>query len=182
MLVIELSAIPPEGQDLDEPLDPASVHIEDEGTFTLRPGGRLAAHVERVDGNTVHVRGRMKAPLTLECARCLEPFPLVVDQSLDLFFLPHEADRPDEEEDEVELSDRDMVVAYYEGDRLDLGETVREQLFLTVPMRSLCRDDCKGRCHTCGANLNAGACGCPPEAAQTDPRLLPLKKILDDNR
>ena len=180
MLVIEIPAIPPEGLDLDEPLDPASVHVENEGTFTLQLGGRLTAHVERVDGSTVHVRGDLEAPLALECARCLETFPLKVDQSLDLFFLPHEAGRPDEEEDEVELSDRDMVVAYYEGDRLDLGETVREQLFLAVPMRSLCREGCKGRCRTCGANLNAGACGCRPEVAEMDPRLLPLKKILDD--
>jgi uncharacterized protein len=180
MLVIEIPAIPLEGLDLDEPLDPASVHIESEATFTLRPGGRLTAHVERVDGSTVHVRGDLEAPLSLECARCIEPFPLAVEQSLDLFFLPHEADRPDEEEDEVELSDRDMVVAYYEGDRLDLGETVREQLYLALPMRSLCRQDCKGRCPTCGANLNAGACGCPREVAPTDPRLLPLKKILDE--
>jgi uncharacterized protein len=122
----------------------------------------------------------MRAPLALECARCLESFAWTVDQDLDLFFLPHEPGRTDEEEDEVELSDRDMVVAYYEGDRLDLGDIVREQLFLAVPMRSLCRDDCGGRCASCGANRNRERCGCPPAAPETDSRLLPLRKILDD--
>jgi DUF177 domain-containing protein len=180
MLLIDIPAIPPEGIDIEEPLDPASVHVEGEASFALEPGGRLAVHVERVDGTTVHVRGEMTAPLGLECARCLETFKWTVDQGLDLFFLPHEPGRTDEEEDEVELSDRDMVVAYYEGDRLDLGDMVREQLFLGLPMRTLCRDDCRGRCPSCGANLNRERCACPPPAPETDPRLLPLKKILDD--
>ena len=47
-----------------------------------------------------------------------------------------------------------MVVAYYDGDRLDLGEMVREQFFLAVPLRRLCREDCRGLCPTCGANRN----------------------------
>jgi uncharacterized protein len=179
MLVIEVSQIPPEGLDFDEPLDPTAVHVEGEGDFALAPGGSFRGRVERVDGDSVHVRGQLQAPLRLECGRCLEPFTLPLDQDLDLFYLPHRADDDREEEDEVELSDRDMVVAYYAGDRLDLGEVVREQCFLSLPLKRLCREDCRGRCPSCGRNRNTESCGCPAPEETGDARLAGLKKLFD---
>ena len=78
----------------------------------------------------------------------------------------------------MELSDRDMVVAYYGGDQLDLGEMVREQFFLTVPLKRLCRDACRGLCPTCGANRNQVRCECPPEAAASP--FGSLRSLLED--
>jgi uncharacterized protein len=179
MLRIEISTIPHEGLPLDESLDPASVHLEGEEAFVLRPGGRLRCRLERADGDSVHVRGRLSAALGVECNRCLGPFDLKVDQELDLFYLPHRPDATaeEEEEDEVGLQDHEMVVAYHDGARLDLGEMVREQLYLTVPMKPLCREDCKGRCPSCGADRNLTTCACPAPEAEADPRLLALKKL-----
>jgi len=176
MLVIELSKIGPEGLDLDTPLVAGEVHVQGEESFALT-GGTLRSLVECGDEETVHVRGHLAARLGLQCGRCLEPFPLAVEQELDLFYLAHQADQEEEEEDEVELSDRDMVVAYYDRGRLDLGEMIREQLFLAVPMKRLCREDCRGLCPHCGANRNVTDCACRPE--ETDPRLAPLKRLLD---
>ena len=119
-LVIHVSKIPPEGLSIDTPLNPGEVHLEGEDSFGLK-GGTLRCHVERGHAETVHVRGRLTAEVALSCGRCLEPFTLPLEQELDLFYLPHDANQEQEEEDEVELSDRDVVVAYYEGDRLDLG-------------------------------------------------------------
>jgi uncharacterized protein len=178
MLVIEISKIPSEGMLLDEALVPGEVHVEGEDMFALE-GGRLRGRVERGDDNSVHVRGHLEARLRLECGRCLDPVPLDVDDELDLFYLPHRGGGQDEEEDEVELSDRDMVVAFYRGDRLDVGDIVREQLFLNVPMKRLCRDDCRGRCPTCGRSRNAAPpCACP-EVEEVDSRLVPLRKLFD---
>jgi uncharacterized protein len=132
-----------------------------------------------VDGHSVHVRGRLVSPLRLECGRCLETFTHSLDQDLDLFYLPHRPDDDREEEDEVELTDRDMVVAYYKGDRLDLGEVVREQCFLSLPLKRLCREDCRGRCPSCGRNRNAETCGCPAPEESGDPRFAGLKKLFD---
>jgi uncharacterized protein len=101
-----------------------------------------------------------------------------VDQELDLFYLPHEAGQDQEEEDEVELSDRDVVVAYYEGDRLDLGDVIREQLFLTVPLARVCREDCRGLCPTCGGNRNQQACACLTEEPSLSP-FASLRRKLD---
>jgi len=84
----------------------------------------------------------------------------------------------DEEEQEVELSDRDMVVAYYDDDRIDLGEMVREQMHLALPLRRLCREDCGGLCPSCGVNRNIESCDCQPTET-LDERLAPLRKIFD---
>jgi len=175
MLLIEVSQIPPEGLDVDAPLDPGEVHLEGEESFVLESGGWLRCHVERGDDRTVHVRGALLARLQLQCGRCLEPFEFPVAQDLDLFYLPRRGEQ-EEEEDEVELKDHEMVVAYYRDERLDLGEMIREQFFLSLPMKRLCKDACLGLCPTCGANRNLTPCGCPPVA---DARLSVLGNLLD---
>jgi uncharacterized protein len=167
LLVINVSQIPSEGLDVEDALEPGEVHLEGEDSFILAPGGRMQGRLERGEEDSVHVRGSLSARLGLQCGRCLEPFDLPVDQELDLFYLRRQRADPAEEEDEVELSDRDMVVAYYKGDILDLGEMVREQFFLALPLKRLCREDCRGLCLTCGANRNVKKCDCPPEAATT---------------
>ncbi len=181
MLLIEIPRIPPEGLDLDEALDPPSLHLEGETEFVLRPGARLVGHVELVDGTTLHVRGRLDGALDTECGRCLEPYGVPVRQELDLFYLPRIVAEPQEQEEEVELSDRDVVVGYYDGHRLDLGEVMREQIVLGLPLKPLCREDCRGRCPSCGQDRNQRLCGCPPAEEPADPRLAPLRKLFDKN-
>src|SRR5438552_782832 len=124
MLQIEVSKIPREGMDIDTTLEAGEVHLQGEESFGLEPGGRLQAHVEKGDDNSVHIRGRLDACLRLDCGRCLDAFPLTLAQQLDLFYLPHQ--KGEDDEDEVELTERDMVVAYYAGGKLDLGDLIRE--------------------------------------------------------
>jgi len=169
MLVINVSRIPPEGLEVRESLEPGEVHLEGEDSFDLAPGGRLDCRLERGEDESAHLRGRLSARLALQCGRCLEPFVLPLEQDLDLFYLRRGADDQGEEEDEVELADRDMVIAYYDGDELDLGEMVREQFFLAVPLKRLCREECRGLCPTCGANRNDVRCPCPPPEAAASP-------------
>lgn len=175
MLLIDISQIPPDGLEVQEDLVPGNVHVEGEESFVLK-GGSLRCRVERGDDRTVHVRGHLAASLGLECGRCLTNFAFPIDQELDLFYLPHRDAEDEEEEDDVQLTDRDMVVAYYEGERLDLGAMLREQFFLSIPLKRLCREDCRGLCPTCGANRNDTACACPP---LPDPRLAPLAKLFE---
>lgn len=179
MLVIDIPRIPPEGLDLDLEPQAASLHLEGEAELRLSPGPRLRCHVELLDGSTVHVRGQLQAAVEPECGRCLERYRLALDQELDLFYLPRSAQAAQEQEEEVELADRDLVVGYYEGDQLDLGAAVREQLFLSLPMKRLCREGCRGLCPRCGTNLNTWACGCPPPEEPEDPRLAPLRGLIE---
>jgi uncharacterized protein len=179
MLVINVARIPPEGLEIKESLQPGEVHLEEEDNFTLAPGGRLECRLERGEDDSVHVRGKLSARLSLQCGRCLEPFALPVEQDLDLFYLRRRSDEPGEEEDEVELADRDMVIAYYDGDVLDLGEMVREQFFLAVPLKRLCREECGGICPTCGGNRNQTRCECPPSESAASP-FGSLRKLFED--
>jgi len=176
ILQIEVSKIPPEGMDVSAELDPEGIHVEGSESFVLQGGGRLRCHVERQDDETVHVKGQFQVRVGLECGRCLEPFQLSLEHDLDQFYLPH---RPGDAgpEDEEELTDRDLVVAYYREGQVDLGEMIREQIFLSIPMKRVCRDDCLGICPSCGLNRNTTQCECRAES--TDPRLLPLEKLLE---
>lgn len=181
-MLIDIPRIPPEGLDLDEALEPASSHLEGERDLVLRPGGRLRGRVEIVDKGTVHVRGRLESTVEIDCGRCLERYPVALGQELDLFYLPRAAGQDEAQEEEVELTDRDVVVGYYDADQLDLGEVVREQVLLALPLKPLCREDCRGLCPTCGQNRNLSPCGCPPPEEPGDPRLVPLRKLVDKNR
>ncbi len=64
-----------------------------------------------------------------------------------------------------------------EAHRLDLEDPMREYALLSIPMLPLCREDCKGLCPQCGANLNDGPCDCDTE--QVDDRLAALKHLLE---
>jgi uncharacterized protein len=117
--------------------------------------------------------GRLQARLQLTCGRCLEPFTLPVDAQVDLTYVPHPEQAAD---DEVELSQDDLTTAFYRDQTLDLAEMVREQFYLALPMRPLCREDCKGLCPQCGTNLNQGTCAC--DVRWEDPRLDGLRSLL----
>ena len=103
---------------------------------------------------------------TLSCQRCLEPLVDVVEQPLHLLLVPG-ATAPDTSE--PVLAEEELgVVEVPEDGEVDLRPLLLEQIQLNVPMKPLCTAACAGLCPTCGANLNAGACGCQIE--EIDPR------------
>jgi uncharacterized protein len=124
------------------------------------------------DNANFRLIGRAGASLELSCSRCLEPFTIPVETSFDLRYQPHATNTG---EDEREIEEDDLSTAFYENDAIDLGQLVREQLFLALPMKPLCRDDCLGLCAECGTNLNRDTCGCKHE--WDDPRLAVLKTL-----
>ena len=125
------------------------------------------------DKDKFRLVGKAQTELELLCSRCLEPFRMPVDSSFDLRFLPATEMAAD---DEREVQEEDLETSYYRDDQIDLNELLREQFYLALPMKPLCREDCKGLCAQCGTNLNTGTCAC---AAQwEDPRLAPLKGLI----
>ena len=84
--------------------------------------------------------GRIRTTLELSCGRCLEPFRLPVDSPFDLRYLPHAGTR----RGEVAIEEDDLATAFYQDDEIDLGQMMREQLYLALPMKPLCRDDVPG--------------------------------------
>ncbi|MBA3430426.1 MAG: DUF177 domain-containing protein [Actinobacteria bacterium] len=105
----------------------------------------------------VLVTGSVEGHMTLECARCLTSFAASVSvQVCDLFTDPDSEDVAEE-------------IAYPIRDRaIDLEPMLRDALTLTLPLKPLCTEACKGLCAHCGRDLNAGLCTCGEDAP--DPR------------
>jgi uncharacterized protein len=113
--------------------------------------------------------------LELVCARCLEPVQEEVSRDFDLYYRPLLPANPDEE---VRLKNDDTEIAFYKDDGLFLTDVLAEQVLLAIPMKVICRSDCRGLCPFCGANLNSDECRC--EVHATDPRLAPLARLKQD--
>lgn len=118
--------------------------------------------------------GRVVAPLRFACSRCAEAFDFPVDAEFDLTYLPHSHNTG---EGELEVSEEDLGVAFYEDEEIDLGQLMREQFYLAMPMKPLCRPDCQGLCPNCGVNRNTTQCQC--EVRWEDPRLAGLRRLVD---
>ena len=120
-------------------------------------------HKETVED--IRIRAKLAGQFESLCARCLTPVPTPVEASFDLIFRPANVDVA---VGEHAITEDETEIGYYEKSGLPLEDVVREQVLLTLPGRALCREDCKGLCPHCGADRNAGDCGCGETAV--DPR------------
>jgi len=120
----------------------------------------------------IRLDGKFAAQFELSCARCLEPVVQNVDRAFDLLYRPLGVDAG---RDESSVTGAESEISYYGGEGILLEDVLREQVLLALPLKVICRQDCKGLCPQCGANLNAGQCSCT-EAAD-DPRWTALKDL-----
>lgn len=166
-MIIRVSEIPEEGLQVDgaaaieRPFADASWTLDD-----------LSLRVEK-DGDAVFVSGRLAARVPQVCGRCLEPFQVTVAPEIEARFVPDTAG-PGEEH---ELGARDLDTDVYRSGQLDLRELVETETTLGLPMKPLCREDCRGLCPICGGNRNVTACAC--ESAASDPRWSALKGLAE---
>ena len=115
---------------------------------------------------------------TLSCQRCLEPLVESVEQPMQLLLVPG---APASGDGEHALAEEELgVVEVPEDGEVDLRPLLIEQIQLNVPMKPLCQAGCQGLCPTCGANLNAGACGCETDAI--DPRWKALEALREKTK
>lgn len=173
-MFIDLLQVPPEGRELDIAVSPDQCPI-DRTELRLIEAMHLSGRLNHADHAAFHLRGSMAAAVELECVRCLEPFRLDLEEALDLLFLPPSANVGSSDE-EHELKDDDLSVSFYHDDQIDLSLLIREQLYLALPMKPVCRADCAGLCPTCGVNRNLTQCECARESI--DPRMASLKTLL----
>ena len=114
-------------------------------------------HREQVED--IRLRADYHGDFELLCARCVEPVRAPLAGSFDLIFRPQAADA-DPGERSITLDETE--IGYYEVSGLSLEDVVREQVLLSLPSRTLCKEDCKGLCPRCGQNLNLEPCNCNP--------------------
>ena len=120
----------------------------------------------------IRVVGRLSTRVEVRCARCLEPVESLIESQFDLLYRPLGADAGREE---VSISEAETEIGYYQGEGLLLEDVLREQLLLATPVRTLCREDCRGLCPRCGRNRNQETCQCAEEPR--DPRWQALKGL-----
>jgi uncharacterized protein len=132
-------------------------------------------------GDLVRVEGKASTHMTVECARCLEPFPLEVAGIFTFVVkrLPLGMTIPEDEEEKGEDAE-EFIYVEHTVTSIDIIEFVRDAIILALPMRVLCSDDCKGLCVVCGTNRNESECGC--ESGDTDPRWKALTGMVPGNR
>lgn len=147
--------------------------------------------VRRDQGTSVVLEVRVTSVMEVPCSRCLEPFTVPVHVDVTTRFVPpadfarvtaetaaRAGEHPSlgtegDEADGADLDDEDgLGLAEYRDETIDLGEVVREQLYLALPMKPLCQQDCKGLCPVCGVNRNRETCTCQQE--WVDPRMAAL--------
>lgn len=171
-MLLDLSTIRSPHTAIEEVYSPGAFRSE-EDVYRVAEPVTLQFDVVKSD-DRYQLTGQVKTVLELRCGRCLEPFLWPIDASFGLVYHPQSTNVG---EGELEVEEEDLSTAFYERDEIDLGHLMREQFYLALPMKPLCREDCRGLCPSCGSNLNRDTCDCKREWA--DPRLAVLKALKD---
>ncbi len=108
----------------------------------------------------------------LVCARCLEKFTYKFDDDFTYnIFLGKD---PALSKREYNFSEQDVASLYIENFELDILPLIKEIVLLTLPMKPLCSEECKGLCPVCGINRNKKECD-----HNTGERYSPFVELLD---
>ena len=126
----------------------------------VRVSGSVGNHT-----GVVELSAKADFVLDMDCDRCAKPIKLALTADV---FHTLVTSLNDEANDELLLINEL---------RFDLDPLVTEDIFLELPSKFLCSEDCKGVCPKCGKDLNTGSCSCEKEI---DPRLAALKQLLDN--
>jgi uncharacterized protein len=116
-------------------------------------------------GTEIRVRGHLATVLQAICDRCLSPVEIPVNRDFDLIY---RSIKSIAQEEEIEIPEDEMEVGFYAGDGIELSDVATEQVILSLPMKVVCGDNCRGLCPVCGVNRNLTPCDCappPPESA-----------------
>ena len=132
---IKVREIPSEGLELSQNIEPTVIGLSDPEYQYLSPL-RVKGTVKKIE-DTVVATVAVAAKLAFTCSRCLESFEQ--DRSKEFCF-DYAVDQTVE--------------------AIDLGEDIRQEMILELPVRILCKEDCRGICAKCGANLNKEECKC----------------------
>jgi uncharacterized protein len=154
----------------------------DQAGYRARGPLHVEARLEKIE-RRVRVDAHGKAELTVPCGRCLAPVSVDLPVDFELTLVPREeyAEAPRGEKDDSKgpvsgsFDSHDAEEEVFTGKVIDLDPLVREQLVLALPAYPVCREDCKGLCSVCGANLNERECGCDRHIP--DPRWAGLKNL-----
>jgi uncharacterized protein len=120
----------------------------------------------------LQIEGEFTIKLVLICDRCMGETPYEMNVS----FIKNVNMNDTEESRVKDLNE----MSYISGYTLDVEELIYDEMVIHFPMKVLCKDDCKGICNKCGANLNTTDCGC--DTTQIDPRMAKILDIFNNSK
>lgn len=120
--------------------------------------------------HTLDIVGAGAVEIAMPCDRCLKSVPVNVPFSVEMTV--NLDTKQDQDQDDV---------YFFEEDELDVDLLLESEIWTGLPMKVLCKEDCKGICTTCGADLNEGPCGCERTEAPT-PMAEALMKALQTSK
>ena len=155
----------------DERIEKVSIESESFDTgiakYSILEKPEFELCITRIGKNKLEIKADSYVTLSIPCDRCLEPVDTRVDYTVDEI-----VDFNDNASEEEAKEEKD----YIDGYDLDVDKLVFGEILISMPGKTLCKEDCKGICLICGANLNKGECGCDRDIL--DPRMSVFKDIL----
>lgn len=122
--------------------------------------------IEYMQG-VITVKGRVTGDYHAQCGRCLKDIKDKFDINIDDSFVHMSGDG------------QDTDGYLYEGGHIDLTVPLIDNILLSFPGVMLCKDDCKGLCEVCGADLNETQCSCEKQDQDIDIRMEKLKDFFN---
>ena len=136
-------------------------------SFALYEKSPVVLDIVNTGGQVIEIEGSCQVSAKIPCGRCLKEvetsFMLSISRKLDM--------KGSEQERMQRLDGVDLIT----GTKLDVDRLVYDGLLAQWPMRVLCKEECKGLCSTCGADLNTNPCGCDRQSL--DPRMAAISDI-----
>ncbi len=124
-------------------------------------------------GQQVIFRGVISTSVNMTCSRCLESVQIPISETLTILVRFDAEASPEEIHEEIRIVPPDTG-------RMDVTEELRQTLLLALPVKPLCKENCRGLCPRCGTNLNAGSCDCRRKTI--DPRWSGLKNAVSTSQ
>jgi uncharacterized protein len=130
-------------------------------------------------GSVIIVRGFFKTSIELECSRCLNNFIMDLDIPIEeeLLIAKEVAGDFSDSDSDNELPEEEQEPVF-ENNIFNLSEVIRQSIIASLPISTICKEDCKGICVNCGKNLNEDICNCQPE--DVDSPFSALKALLEE--
>jgi uncharacterized protein len=172
-MIIDLKSVLLAPRRFEFSLEPGWWQEDQENDQIIGLDGPLKVEINIAKAGTKYVLdGHLSGRLIIRCDRCLEQYGSDLESGFRLFLAISPSGTG---QSELELLEDDMGIDFLSGNEIDLEEVVRAQIYLSLPMKCLCSEDCLGLCPFCGVNLNVETCGCQSE--KRHPAFLKMKNL-----
>ena len=130
--------------------------------------GNIVVDVElKKTHNQIILDSSINADAVFECDRCTTSFKRQLKANYEMVYL--------QGVEPADTKSDNITYITAEKDSIDISDDVRDYAVLSVPMKKLCTEECKGLCVKCGKNLNEGDCSCNQN--EIDARWQPLMDL-----